>query len=99
VKDTNLLKEFELRRFSKYTIKRMSLTRIEWREVLCGDKVFVLTIRQIQESLRKEGYYHDITDGVMNAQMKNALSKYQREKGLPVGYLDFETLDALSIRY
>ncbi|MFN0173063.1 MAG: peptidoglycan-binding domain-containing protein [Saprospiraceae bacterium] len=84
---------------NEFRIISTGMSNIEWREVLCGEKAFVTTIRQIQEGLKKEGYYQETADGEMNARTKAALTKYQRDKGLPVGNLDFETLDSLNIRY
>ena len=37
-------------------------------------------------------------DNVMGASTKTALVKFQRDNGLPVGQLDFETLKALGIQ-
>jgi hypothetical protein len=71
----------------------------EWREVLCGEKVTGYTIRQIQEALIKAGYDPGPTDNVMGTRTKAALTKFQKEKGLPVGNLDFETLKALGVSY
>ncbi|MBT8229090.1 MAG: peptidoglycan-binding protein, partial [Bacteroidia bacterium] len=37
-------------------------------------------------------------DNVMGAATKSALVKFQKDNGLPVGQLDFETLRALGIK-
>lgn len=71
----------------------------EWREVLCGEKVTGYTIRQIQEALKKTGYYTGPVDNTMTPRTKSALLKFQQDKGLPSGNLDFETLKALGINY
>jgi peptidoglycan hydrolase-like protein with peptidoglycan-binding domain len=70
-----------------------------WREVLCGDKVDGYTVRQIQAALLKAGYDPGPTDNIMGSRTKAALTKYQKDKGLPVGSLDFETLKSLGIKY
>ncbi|MBK7938142.1 MAG: peptidoglycan-binding protein [Lewinellaceae bacterium] len=69
----------------------------EWREVLCGEKVTGYTIRQIQDALVKAGYDPGPVDNVMGTRTKAALTKFQKDKGLPVGNLDFETLKALGV--
>lgn len=98
VKDTSVLKNFELRTFEKrHLVRPEGFT--EWREVLCGEKVTGYTVRQIQEALNKAGYYYEAIDGKMSPRTKAALTKFQKDKGLPVGNLDFETLDALGIQY
>jgi hypothetical protein len=71
----------------------------EWREVLCGEKVTGYTIRQIQDALVKAGYDPGPIDNVMGTRTKAALTQFQKDKGLPVGNLDFETLKALGINY
>jgi hypothetical protein len=71
----------------------------EWREVLCGEKVTGYTVRQIQAALTKAGYDPGPSDNIMGARTKAALTKYQKDKGLPVGNLDFETLKALGVNY
>ena len=71
----------------------------EWKEVLCGEKVTGYTVRQIQDALRKAGYYKGTSDNTMGPGTKAALTKFQQDKGLPVGNIDFETLKALGVSY
>jgi peptidoglycan hydrolase-like protein with peptidoglycan-binding domain len=71
----------------------------EWREVLCNDKVDGYTVRQIQQALSAAGYDPGPSDNIMGARTKAALTKYQKDKGLPVGNLDFATLKSLGIKY
>jgi peptidoglycan hydrolase-like protein with peptidoglycan-binding domain len=78
-------------------VKRGGFT--EWREVLCGDKVTGYTIRQIQDALRVAGYDPGPIDNILGVRTKAALTKFQKDKGLPVGNLDFETLKALGVKY
>lgn len=73
----------------------------EWREVLCESEVTNYTIRQIQKALEDRGY--DVgpagIDNILGKDTKAALTKFQKDNGLPVGNLDFETLKALGIQY
>lgn len=71
----------------------------EWREVLCGEKMTTYTIKQVQAALNKAGYDAGPADNAMGTRTKNALTKFQKDKGLPVGNFDFETLKALGINY
>ena len=71
----------------------------EWREVICNNQVTDYTYRQIQDALRSRGYNPGPSDNVFGSQTKSALTKFQKENGLPVGQLDFETLKALGIKY
>jgi len=72
----------------------------EWREIVCDADVTTDLVRRVQKALMDRGY--DIgpagTDNVMGTATKNALIKYQKEKGLPIGSLDFETLKSLGVK-
>lgn len=71
----------------------------EWREVLCSDKVTSYTIRSIQQALKDRGYEPGPLDNVLGVRTKAALTKFQKDNGLPVGQLDLETLRALGVQY
>ncbi len=71
----------------------------EWREVLCADNVTSYTIRQIQQALKDRGYSPGPVDNVLGSQTKAALTKFQKDNGLPVGQLDMKTLKQLGVRY
>ena len=72
----------------------------EWREVVCGGDITSALVRQVQQALMARGY--DVgtagADNVMGRDTKAALIKFQKDNGLPVGNLDFETLKALGIK-
>lgn len=72
----------------------------EWKQVVCAadlDKNFYM---KVQNALIERNY--DIgsagADGVFGRSSKAALVKFQKDNGLPVGNLDFETLTALGIQ-
>ena len=71
----------------------------DWREVLSHERRTGYTIRQIQAALKERGYDPGPVDNEMGARTKVALASFQKDKGLPVGNLDFETLKALGIQY
>jgi peptidoglycan hydrolase-like protein with peptidoglycan-binding domain len=55
-------------------------------------------VRQAQETLRDQGYYHGPLDGVRNPQYLAAIWNFQRAKGLPTTtHLDGPTLAALDV--
>ena len=56
-------------------------------------------VRSVQRALRDRGYDPGPIDNVMGSQTKAALTKYQRDNNLPVGQLDFETLNSLGVNY
>jgi hypothetical protein len=73
----------------------------EWREVVCDGTLRTETgnIRKLQEKLKKLGYDPGPIDNVMGTQTKEALVKYQKDKGLPVGNLNIETVKSLGLDF
>jgi hypothetical protein len=69
----------------------------EWKEVLCEPQITDNKVAQIQKALAREGYDAGPADNQMGAKTKEALIKFQQDKGLPVGNLNLETLKALGI--
>lgn len=69
----------------------------DWREVLCADKLNEQRILAIQKALKSEGYDPGPLDNVFGTKTKEALIKFQQDKGLPVGNLNMETLKALGV--
>ena len=72
----------------------------EWREVVCDSDITPDLYRRVQQALIDRGYNVGSAgaDGRIGAATKAALVKFQRDNGLPVGQLDFETLRALGVR-
>jgi peptidoglycan hydrolase-like protein with peptidoglycan-binding domain len=71
----------------------------EWREVVCAANVTSAVIRDVQAALKAKGYDAGASNNVLNAQTKAALTKFQKDNGLPVGAMDLETLKALGVNY
>lgn len=69
----------------------------EWKEVLCADKLNEQRILAIQKALKAEGYDPGPFDNMFGAKTKEALIKFQQDKGLPVGNLNLETLKVLGV--
>lgn len=69
----------------------------EWREVVCASAVTSELVRQVQNALIAKGYNPGTPDNQMGPATKAALVKYQKDNGLPVGQLDYETLRSLGI--
>ena len=69
----------------------------EWKEILCGDKLTASKIIAIQQALKDKGYDPGPLDDVFGSQTKAALIKYQRDKNLPEGNLNMETLKSLGV--
>lgn len=53
-------------------------------------------LKQAQEQLRDQGFYHGKIDGILGSQTKQALEQFQQKNGLPVtATLDQQTMDKL----
>lgn len=96
--DTMQSKNFEIRSIEyEEIIKPGGYT--EWRAVLCEDQVTTSRVIQIQEALEYEGLYQEEIHGNMDKYTREALVAFQKENNLPVGQLDYETLDVLGVDY
>lgn len=69
----------------------------EWKEILCADKLTASKIIAIQKALKANGYDPGALDDVFGEQTKAALVKYQKDKNLPQGNLNLETLKSLGV--
>lgn len=98
VTDTTQVKQFALRNIvvGKTLVKQGGYS--EWREVLCDNRVDKQTALQIRTGLKDQGYDPG-TGSTIDAALKAALVRFQKDRGLPTGNLDFETLAALGISY
>ncbi len=73
---------------------------IEWKEVLCDQKITSTFVDQVSEALNQAGFNNSNTeDKAWNRSLKSALVKYQNHHELPIGQLDSETLNHLGISH
>ncbi len=72
--------------------------QMEWREILCETNVNVATIAKIQRALNAKGYSAGPADGVIGAQTRNAMIKFQKDNGLASGAITYKTLQRLGLR-
>ena len=68
----------------------------EWRDVLCETAITPKTMKDVQRALTAAGFAVE-ADGVFGTATRRALEGFQREQGLGVGQLAFETLQALGV--
>lgn len=71
----------------------------EWKEVMCEQNVIDNKVAEIQTALKREGYDPGPIDNQMGGKTKEALIKFQQDKGLPVGNLNLETLKSLGVQH
>ena len=69
---------------------------MEWREVLCDTNASPAKIREVQAALTEAGY-ETPADGVFGPSTLRAMEAFQRNNGLPVGYLTVSTVEALGV--
>ena len=69
---------------------------LEWREVLCDTNTTPAKIAEVQRALTAAGYAAP-ADGTFGPQTLRAMESFQRDKGLPVGYLTVSTVTALGV--
>ncbi len=69
----------------------------EWRHLSCCETgITSTTVADIQKALELRGYNVRINN-VMDRKTKAALTRYQRDRGLPVGNLNVETMKSLGL--
>jgi hypothetical protein len=69
---------------------------VEWREVLCETNASQAQIADVQRALTAAGYTVPAT-GTFGPQTLAAMERFQRDRGLAVGYLTIETVRALGV--
>lgn len=96
LKDTTQSKDFRIKK-----IQRKELVKkggyMTWKEVVCPNRVTLSLVEQLQSALKERGFEVLGKETSFGTQTKFTLSKFQKANGLPVGYLDFETLEYLRI--
>jgi hypothetical protein len=81
------------------TVERRVVRRaagVEWREVLCETNASARMIADVQRGLTAAGYTVPST-GTFGPQTLAAMERFQRDRGLAVGYLTMETVRALGV--
>ncbi len=101
VLDTALTEDYKITEIeSRELISHGGYT--EWKEVLCDNHITSEFYQDLQAALIDFGYISEIEksdDPGFSPSVKAALVKFQKKNSLPVGQLDFETLDYLGVDY
>ena len=72
--------------------------KMEWRRILCQTNMDPRTIGAIQNALKAAGHDPGPIDGIIGKETMQAVRAYQKEKGLAIGNLTYETLDSLGVK-
>ncbi len=70
----------------------------EWREVVCEADRTPQLISNIKQALALMGYHIDVNENDFDSSLNASLIKFQKDRSLPVGQLDYETLEALGVK-
>ncbi len=71
---------------------------LEWKEVVCGDKLGPDLFINVQLALMEKGYLEkEKPVTILTKEARAALYKYQQAYGLPMGQMDVETLESLGL--
>jgi len=98
VVDTNRIKDYEVKFIDiQKVVKEAKLTPES--EMGCPLIIETNLIRKVQNALRRHGYsLIDAKENTMDRITKEALVEFQKANNLPIGTIDFETLNALGIK-
>ncbi len=93
MKDTTQSKNFEMRKIEFIDPGGYA----EWRPAVCEDELTEELIMKVQSSLKEKGFFKGRINGKLDSRSKNYLLNFQEVSRLPMGALDYETLEALNI--
>lgn len=73
------------------------MPQLVWRRALCESDAMPDVVSTIQRALRAQGMDVGQADGKLGRRTMAALMDYQRQQGLAIGLVTFETLDKLGL--
>lgn len=87
-----------------YKEKRIEISQaqgseMEWVEVLCPERAGGKKMKKILIALAERGYRIDEHSSKWDAFNKEALTQFQKDNNLPLGNLNFATLDLLGVKH
>ncbi|MBF0449728.1 MAG: peptidoglycan-binding protein [Candidatus Magnetomorum sp.] len=79
--------------------KKVKITEghITWQRTMCETNIDRNFVLKIQRYLKKNSYNPGVVDGVLGSQTRRALKSFQRDKGLAIGSITYETLKYMKI--
>jgi hypothetical protein len=75
----------------------VSAEKMSWKSVLCETNTTPQIVRQLQQSLKEQGFHPGPVDGTLGASTMKAVVAFQKKEGLPRGGLDMDTFRALKV--
>jgi len=71
--------------------------RMTWQRTICETNIDRGVVMKIQRFLRKDRYNPGPIDGILGKQTRRALNSFQRDKGLAIGSITYQTLKYMKI--
>lgn len=94
--DTTKTKNFK-KEVIEREVNRIPGRSFEWKEVVCEQNISKELIKRIQQALASNQHYIGGIHGEFDSMTRKSLLAFQEKNALPIGQLDFETLDVLGI--
>jgi hypothetical protein len=69
-----------------------------WKRTMCETNIDKNLVLKIQRFLRKDRYNPGPVDGILGSQTRRALKSFQRDKGLAIGSITYQTLEYMKIK-
>ena len=98
LKDTSQSTNFEVRKIVKKILVKKG-GKVEKQKVICDEKLSPELVLDVQRMLEENKYTTGPPTEKLNTMLRASLNKYQRDHNLPIGLLNFQTLDQLGINY
>jgi len=70
-----------------------------WNEIVCGSDVSKRMVQEIADQLSNHGFQVNGVHEVLTSELKKVMMDFQRANELPMGQLDYDTLDVLGVAY
>jgi len=97
--DTVTIKDFEYKYVENKVLKSRG-GNYDFQPALCSDKVNQVMISKICFKLAAKGYIaRTQCKGKLDENFAKGLNEFQKDNNLPIGGLNYVTLDKLKIRY
>lgn len=75
----------------------VSPSKTEWSRILCKTNANTANVLKVQKALKASGYNPGRIDGILGSDTARAIKKFQRDNGLSIGALTYDTMSKLSI--
>jgi len=72
--------------------------QMTWKRTMCETNIDRNLVLKIQRFLRKDRYNPGPVDGILGRQTRRALKSFQRDKGLAIGSITYQTLEFMNIK-